>query len=101
MARKKIVAELERIEALVEVKPHAHTVPYGDRSGTVIEPLLTTQWYCNAHVLAQPAIEAVEERQDQICAEAMGEYVFCLDARYPALVHLAPALVGASHSGLV
>ena len=60
-ARKAIVAELERIEALVEVKPHANTVPYGDRSGTVIEPLLTTQWYCNAHVLAQPAIKAVEE----------------------------------------
>jgi valyl-tRNA synthetase len=60
-ARKKIVAELERIEALVEVKPHAHTVPYGDRSGTIIEPLLTTQWYCNAYVLAQPAIKAVEE----------------------------------------
>ncbi len=59
-ARKKIVAELERIEALVEVKPHPHTVPYGDRSGTIIEPLLTTQWYCNAHVLAQPAIAAVE-----------------------------------------
>jgi valyl-tRNA synthetase len=59
-ARKLIVAELERIEALVEVKPHANAVPYGDRSGTVIEPLLTTQWYCNAHVLAQPAIAAVE-----------------------------------------
>ena len=60
-ARKEIIAELERIEALVEVKPHVNAVPYGDRSGTVIEPLLTTQWYCNAHVLAQPAIKAVEE----------------------------------------
>jgi valyl-tRNA synthetase len=59
-ARKEIVAELERIEALVEIKPHPHTVPHGDRSGSVIEPLLTTQWYCNAHVLAQPAIQAVE-----------------------------------------
>ena len=59
-ARKRIVAELEARELLVEVKPHAHTVPHGDRSGSVIEPLLTTQWYCNAWVLAQPAIEAVE-----------------------------------------
>ena len=64
-ARKKIVAELERIEVLVEVKPHANTVPYGDRSGTVIEPLLTVQWYCNAHVLAQPAIAAVESGKIQ------------------------------------
>ncbi len=60
-ARKLIVAELEAQELLVEVKPHPHMVPYGDRSGTVIEPFLTTQWYCNAHVLAQPAIKAVEE----------------------------------------
>ncbi len=60
-ARKLIVAELEAAELLVEVKPHQNTVPYGDRSGTVIEPFLTTQWYCNAHVLAQPAIKAVEE----------------------------------------
>ncbi|WP_183266319.1 valine--tRNA ligase [Acidocella aromatica] len=60
VARKEIVAELEALELLVEVKPHPHTVPHGDRSGSVIEPLLTTQWYCNAHVLAQPAIKAVE-----------------------------------------
>ncbi|MBU6419270.1 MAG: valine--tRNA ligase [Proteobacteria bacterium] len=60
-ARKLIVAELEAREQLVEVKPHQNMVPYGDRSGTVIEPYLTTQWYCNAHVLAQPAIKAVEE----------------------------------------
>ncbi len=60
-ARKLILAELERTEALVETKPHPHSVPHGDRSGSAIEPLLTTQWYCNAHVLAQPAIKAVEE----------------------------------------
>ncbi len=60
-ARKLIAAELEAREQLVEVKPHQNMVPYGDRSGTVIEPFLTTQWYCNAQVLAQPAIKAVEE----------------------------------------
>ncbi len=64
-ARKLIVAELEAREHLVEVKPHPHVVPYGDRSGTVIEPFLTTQWYCNAHVLAQPAIKAVEDGRTQ------------------------------------
>ena len=64
-ARKLIVAELEAREQLVEVKPHQNMVPYGDRSGTIIEPYLTTQWYCNAHVLAQPAIKAVEEGRTQ------------------------------------
>jgi valyl-tRNA synthetase len=40
-------------------------VPYGDRSGSVIEPYLTTQWYCNAWKLAQPGIKAVEEQKIQ------------------------------------
>ncbi len=65
VARKSIVAELEARELLAEVRPHSHVVPYGDRSGTVIEPFLTTQWYCNAYVLAQPAIKAVEEGRTQ------------------------------------
>jgi len=60
-ARKAIVAELERLELLAKVEPHTHQVPHGDRSGVPIEPLLTVQWYCNAGVLAKPAIEAVEQ----------------------------------------
>ena len=59
-ARKAIVAELERLEVLEKVEPHTHQVPHGDRSGVPIEPLLTTQWYCNAAELAKPAIAAVE-----------------------------------------
>ncbi len=59
-ARKAIVAELERLGLLEAVEPHTHQVPHGDRSGVPIEPLLTTQWYCNAAELAKPAIAAVE-----------------------------------------
>ena len=59
-ARKQIVAELERLELLEKVEPHANTVPHGDRSGVPIEPRLTLQWYCDAATLAKPAIEAVE-----------------------------------------
>ena len=59
-ARKAIVAELERLGLLEQVEPHTHQVPHGDRSGVAIEPLLTTQWYCNAAELAKPAIAAVE-----------------------------------------
>ncbi len=59
-ARKAIVAELERLELVEKIEPHTHQVPHGDRGGVPIEPLLTTQWYCNAAVLAKPAIEAVE-----------------------------------------
>ncbi|MGE0419599.1 MAG: valine--tRNA ligase, partial [Acetobacteraceae bacterium] len=59
-ARKAIVAELERLELVETIEPHTHQVPHGDRGGVPVEPLLTTQWYCNAEVLAKPAIEAVE-----------------------------------------
>jgi len=60
-ARAAIVAELQRLELLEKTEPHTHPVPHGDRSGVVIEPLLTVQWYCDAKTLAQPAIEAVEQ----------------------------------------
>ncbi len=63
VARKAIVAELERLEILEKIEPHTHAVPHGDRSDQPIEPLLTVQWYCNAGVLAKPAIEAVESGQ--------------------------------------
>jgi valyl-tRNA synthetase len=59
-ARSAIVAELERLELLEKIEPHVNQVPHGDRGGVPVEPRLTTQWYCNATVLAKPAIEAVE-----------------------------------------
>ncbi len=60
VARKKIVSELERLEILEKIVPHPHAVPHSERSGVPVEPMLTVQWYCNAQVLAQPAIAAVE-----------------------------------------
>ncbi|MBV6632493.1 MAG: valine--tRNA ligase [Alphaproteobacteria bacterium] len=60
-ARKQVVADLEELGLLDKIEPHQHTVPHGDRSGVVIEPWLTDQWYCDAKALAQPAIKAVEQ----------------------------------------
>ncbi len=60
-ARAAIVAELERLGLLAKTEAYTHQVPHGDRSGVAIEPLLTTQWFCNAAVLAKPAMEAVEQ----------------------------------------
>ena len=60
-ARREILAKLEELGLLVRTEAHTHQVPHGDRSGVPIEPRLTVQWYCNAAVLAQPAIEAVEQ----------------------------------------
>lgn len=64
-AREAIVAEMERLELLEKIEPHAHAVPHGDRSGVPIEPRLTMQWYCDAATLAKPAIAAVEDGRMQ------------------------------------
>jgi valyl-tRNA synthetase len=58
-ARKQIVARLEDFGFLEKIEPNTHMVPHGDRSGVVIEPFLTDQWYVDAKTLAQPAIAAV------------------------------------------
>jgi valyl-tRNA synthetase len=60
-ARKRIVADIEALGLLEKIEPHTHMLPHGDRSGVVIEPWLTDQWYCDAATLAKPAIAAVEE----------------------------------------
>jgi valyl-tRNA synthetase len=59
-ARKKIVADLEQLGLLDRVEDYTQTLPRGDRSGAVIEPYLTDQWYIDIAPLAKPAIEAVE-----------------------------------------
>jgi valyl-tRNA synthetase len=59
-ARKAIVADLEALGLMEKIEPHKLMVPRGDRSGTVIEPFLTDQWYVKTGPLAKPAIEAVE-----------------------------------------
>jgi valyl-tRNA synthetase len=58
-ARKQIVARLEDFGFLERIEPNTHMVPHGDRSGVVIEPYLTDQWYVDAKTMAQPAIAAV------------------------------------------
>tara|TARA_R110001592_G_scaffold93981_2_gene272502 strand:- start:18042 stop:20894 length:2853 start_codon:yes stop_codon:yes gene_type:complete len=64
-ARKAIVSELDKMGLLEGVKEHDLVAPYGDRSGVVIEPLLTDQWFVRAGPLAEPAIKAVEDGEIQ------------------------------------
>lgn len=68
-ARKQIVADLTEQGLLVEVKPHKLKVPRGDRSGVVIEPYMTDQWYVAVESLAKPAIEAVESGEIKFIPE--------------------------------
>ena len=61
VARKQIVADLEALGLLEKIDDHQLKVPYGDRSGVVIEPYLTNQWYVKTGPLAEKAIDAVED----------------------------------------
>ena len=62
-ARTQIVERLEAKGLIAKIEPNVQTVPHGDRSGAVVEPFLTDQWYVDAKTLAQPAIEAVRARK--------------------------------------
>ncbi|WP_108652279.1 valine--tRNA ligase [Dongshaea marina] len=64
-ARKAIVEEFEALDLLVEIEDHALTVPYGDRGGVIIEPMLTDQWYVRTAPLAEVATKAVEDGEIQ------------------------------------
>ena len=60
VARKQIVADMEALGLVEKIEPHTHMLPQGERSGAVIEPWLSDQWYCDAATLAKAAVAAVE-----------------------------------------
>jgi valyl-tRNA synthetase len=59
--RKRVVADLEALNLVAKIEPHTHMVPHGDRSGVVIEPWLTDQWYVDVKPLAERALAAVRD----------------------------------------
>ena len=59
--RKRVVADLEAMNLVAKIEPHTHMVPHGDRSGVVIEPWLTEQWYVDVKPLAEKAMAAVHD----------------------------------------
>ena len=63
VARKAIVEKFDQLGLLVEIEDHNLVAPYGDRSGVIIEPLLTDQWYVRVEKLAGPAVDAVKDGQ--------------------------------------
>lgn len=65
-ARKAVVADLEARGLLVKIEPHRHSVGGCERCKTVVEPILSKQWFVKIAPLAKPAIEAVESGKIQI-----------------------------------
>lgn len=69
-ARKKIVADLSLEGLLEKIEPHQLNVPRGERSGAVVEPYITSQWFIKAKPLAEPAIAAVKNKQIEFVPES-------------------------------
>ena len=68
-ARKKIVEDLEANGLMQEIEDYMLTIPRGDRSGAILEPLITNQWFLKMEPLAQPAIEAVKNDEIKFIPE--------------------------------
>ena len=75
-ARKRVVSELTEAGLLARVEKHRLMVPRGDRSGAVLEPYLTDQWYVKIAPLAQPAIVAVEQGRTRFVPENWSKTYF-------------------------
>jgi valyl-tRNA synthetase len=75
-ARKRVLAELEAGGLIERVDKHRLVVPRGDRSGAVLEPYLTDQWYVKIAPLAAPAIAAVEEGRTRFVPEGWAKTYF-------------------------
>ncbi len=75
-ARTRVVADLDAAGLLERTEEVVHTVPFGDRSQTVIEPWLTDQWFVDAQALAGPAIRAVEEGATRFVPESWSKTFF-------------------------
>src|SRR4051794_24634944 len=69
-ARRRVVALIEEAGLLEKTEERMIATPYGDRSGVVIEPWLTDQWYVDAETLAKPAIEAVRSADIRVVPES-------------------------------
>ena len=68
-ARKLVVRDMEELGLLEKVEEHTHSVGYHDRTGTVIEPYVSTQWFLKMEELAKPALRAVREGEIRLFPE--------------------------------
>jgi len=66
VARKKVVAKLEELGALVKIEDYKHTVPYSDRGKVPVEPLLSTQWFVKIDSLSEQALSCLDEQDSPV-----------------------------------
>ena len=112
-ARKLVVADLEALGLLDSVKPHKLMVPRCDRTGVVIEPMLTDQWFVAmskpapegtfnpGKSIAETALDVVRSGEIKFVPGELDQHLQPVARKHPGLVHLAPAVVGPPDSGVV
>ena len=99
-ARKQIVKDLERAGLLEKIEPHKHAVGVCSRCDTVVEPMLSEQWFMRDARDGRSRDRGGAQGRHDLPSEVLGEHVFQLAREHPRLVHLAPAMVGPSDSRL-
>lgn len=75
-ARKQIIEDLEKAKVLIKTEPHTLKIPRGEKSGAIIEPFLTEQWYVKTKPLAEPAMEAVKNGEIRFVPENWSKTYF-------------------------
>ena len=100
-ARKRVVDDLEaRRPPRKASKTTTLSIGKCQRCKTVVEPLVSTQWFVRTKPLAEKAIAAVDDKAHRNRPRKLGQDLQRVDVQHPRLVHLPPALVGPSHSRL-
>ena len=75
-ARRKIVEDLQALDLIQDIEDYSLTVPRGDRSGAILEPLITNQWFLRMESLAKPAIEVVKSGELKFVPENWSKTYF-------------------------
>ena len=99
--RKRIVEDMKQLGLIDRIEPYRHSVGVCYRCKTVVEPLVSKQWYVRMKPLAEPAIKAVRSGKIKIVPRTWSKTYFHWMENIRDWTHLAPALVGPPHPGVV
>ena len=92
--------DLEANGLMQEIEDYILTIPRGDRSGAILEPLITNQWFLKMEPLAEPAITVVKNGELKFVPENCLKPIRVV-RKYSGLVYLKATLVGSQNSSLV
>ena len=99
--RKQILKDLDKAGYLSKIEPYKHRVGHCYRCQNVIEPMLSLQWFVSTKPLAEAAIDAVKQGDNQNYPGQMGKGLFQLAGKSRGLVHKPSDMVGTPHPGMV